>query len=274
MTGFRSPQEPGGLTGLENRSWYVREKLSHAVAGDQRASAYVCIPKGVQGLLPAVFCHHQHAGTSVWERASSPIGPPPMSSRAACPARRSASATSASCSGVATSTPARSCSPLALGILATSRPRIQRRPSAFCLIVLTHHSFSSFRTVPPSLRRPNQALTDRNNLINNDPPKNSRNRCGTHLLHCWAAKVVGTKQARRGNVHEHRQEHSPPPTTTGPGHRGARDRLWRVAGAGRRSCSRPGVGPRSGARPHAGTGPGNSPARPIPGAPPSRSSTG
>jgi hypothetical protein len=72
MTGFRSPQEPGGLTGLENRSWYVGEKLSHAVAGDQRASAYVCIPKGVQGPLPAVFCHHQHAGTSVWERASSP----------------------------------------------------------------------------------------------------------------------------------------------------------------------------------------------------------
>jgi len=41
---------------------YVREKLSYAVAGDQRASAYVCIPKGVQGPLPAVFCHHQHAG--------------------------------------------------------------------------------------------------------------------------------------------------------------------------------------------------------------------
>ena len=38
---------------------YVREKLSYAVAGDQRASAYVCIPKGVQGPLPAVFCHHQ-----------------------------------------------------------------------------------------------------------------------------------------------------------------------------------------------------------------------
>ena len=46
--------------------------LSHAVAGDQRTSAYVCTPKGVQGPLPAVFCHHQHAGTLVWERASSP----------------------------------------------------------------------------------------------------------------------------------------------------------------------------------------------------------
>ena len=77
MTGFRSPQESGGLTGLENRSWYVREKLSHAGAGDQRASAYVCIPKGVQGPLPAVFCHHQYAGTSVWERASSPADSPP-----------------------------------------------------------------------------------------------------------------------------------------------------------------------------------------------------
>jgi hypothetical protein len=31
----------------------------------------------VQGPLPAVFCHHQHAGTSVWERASSPADSPP-----------------------------------------------------------------------------------------------------------------------------------------------------------------------------------------------------
>ena len=77
MTAFRSAQDPGGLTGLENRSWYVRETLSHAVAGDQRASAYVCTPKGVQGPLPAVFCHHQHAGTLVWERASSPADSPP-----------------------------------------------------------------------------------------------------------------------------------------------------------------------------------------------------
>ena len=77
MTAFRSAQDPGGLTGLENRSRYVREKLSHAVAGDQRASAYVCTPKGVQGPVPAVFCHHQHAGTSVWERASSPADSPP-----------------------------------------------------------------------------------------------------------------------------------------------------------------------------------------------------
>jgi hypothetical protein len=47
-----------------------------------------------------------------------------------------------------------------------------------------------------------------------------------------------------------------------------------VAGADRRSCSRRGVEPRSGARPRAVTGPGNSPARPRQGAPPSRSSTG
>ena len=64
-------------SGLENRSRYVREKLSHAVVGDPRASAYVCTPKGVQGPPPAVFCHHQHAGTSVWERASSPADSPP-----------------------------------------------------------------------------------------------------------------------------------------------------------------------------------------------------
>jgi len=77
MTGFRNPQEPGGLTGLENRSWYFREKFRHAVAGDQRASGYVCIPKGLQGPLPAVFCRHQHAGTSVWVRLSSPADSPP-----------------------------------------------------------------------------------------------------------------------------------------------------------------------------------------------------
>jgi hypothetical protein len=42
---------------------YVREKVSYAVAEGQRVSAYVCIPKGAEGLLPAVFCHHQHASS-------------------------------------------------------------------------------------------------------------------------------------------------------------------------------------------------------------------
>jgi len=41
---------------------HVREKASYAVAPGQRASAYVCIPKGADEPLPAVFCHHQHAG--------------------------------------------------------------------------------------------------------------------------------------------------------------------------------------------------------------------
>ncbi|NYF58102.1 dienelactone hydrolase family protein [Micromonospora purpureochromogenes] len=41
---------------------YVREKVSYAVTADQRVSAYVCVPKGADGPLPAVFCHHQHAG--------------------------------------------------------------------------------------------------------------------------------------------------------------------------------------------------------------------
>jgi len=41
---------------------YVREKISYAVTADQRASAYVCVPKGPAGRRPAVFCHHQHNG--------------------------------------------------------------------------------------------------------------------------------------------------------------------------------------------------------------------
>lgn len=41
---------------------YVREKVSYAVAEAQRVCAYVCIPKGAAGAMPAVFCHHQHAG--------------------------------------------------------------------------------------------------------------------------------------------------------------------------------------------------------------------
>jgi dienelactone hydrolase len=41
---------------------YVREKISYAVAEATRVSAYVCVPKGAHGPLPAVFCHHQHGG--------------------------------------------------------------------------------------------------------------------------------------------------------------------------------------------------------------------
>lgn len=65
-----------------------------------------------------------------------------------------------------------------------------------------------------------------------------------------------------------------PLTTARPGRHDARDRPWRVADAGHRSCSRRGVGSRSGARPRAVTGPGSSPVRPRQVAPRSRSSTG
>jgi len=41
---------------------YVREKISYAVTEATRVCAYVCVPKGAHGPLPAVFCHHQHAG--------------------------------------------------------------------------------------------------------------------------------------------------------------------------------------------------------------------
>lgn len=41
---------------------YFREKIGYAVAEGTRIVAYVCVPKGAQGSLPAVFCHHQHAG--------------------------------------------------------------------------------------------------------------------------------------------------------------------------------------------------------------------
>ncbi|QSB15118.1 prolyl oligopeptidase family serine peptidase [Natronosporangium hydrolyticum] len=40
---------------------YVREKVSYAVTAEHRVSAYICVPKGAPGPVPAVFCHHQHA---------------------------------------------------------------------------------------------------------------------------------------------------------------------------------------------------------------------
>ena len=41
---------------------YVREKISYAVEAGERVTAYLCVPKGLAGPAPAVFCHHQHAG--------------------------------------------------------------------------------------------------------------------------------------------------------------------------------------------------------------------
>jgi len=39
---------------------YVREKVSYCTEGEERISAYVCIPKERSAKTPAVFCHHQH----------------------------------------------------------------------------------------------------------------------------------------------------------------------------------------------------------------------
>ncbi|MEU8660982.1 dienelactone hydrolase family protein [Actinoplanes philippinensis] len=40
---------------------YVREKIRYSVGPETRVSAYVCVPHGLAGPVPAVFCHHQHA---------------------------------------------------------------------------------------------------------------------------------------------------------------------------------------------------------------------
>lgn len=41
---------------------YIRHKLEYEVELDEAVSAYVCIPKDVEGKVPGVFCHHQHNG--------------------------------------------------------------------------------------------------------------------------------------------------------------------------------------------------------------------
>ncbi|MCA2212055.1 alpha/beta hydrolase family protein [Jidongwangia harbinensis] len=41
---------------------YVREKVRYSTAPGERVTAYVCLPKAADRPLPAVFCHHQHAG--------------------------------------------------------------------------------------------------------------------------------------------------------------------------------------------------------------------
>jgi dienelactone hydrolase len=41
---------------------YVREKIEYSTEKNERVRAYVCVPKNINGKLPAVFCHHQHAG--------------------------------------------------------------------------------------------------------------------------------------------------------------------------------------------------------------------
>lgn len=41
---------------------YVREKVEYSVEDGERVSAYICIPKNLDGATSAIFCHHQHAG--------------------------------------------------------------------------------------------------------------------------------------------------------------------------------------------------------------------
>ena len=41
---------------------FIREKVTYMVEEGERVSAYVCVPKNIQGVVPAIFCHHQHAG--------------------------------------------------------------------------------------------------------------------------------------------------------------------------------------------------------------------
>lgn len=44
---------------------YIREKIEYSVEKDDRVRAYILIPKNRIGKIPAIFCHHQHAGNFV-----------------------------------------------------------------------------------------------------------------------------------------------------------------------------------------------------------------
>lgn len=41
---------------------YIRQKVSYAVEEGERVNAYLCIPKKLNSMTPAIFCHHQHHG--------------------------------------------------------------------------------------------------------------------------------------------------------------------------------------------------------------------
>ncbi|MFI5212344.1 MAG: dienelactone hydrolase family protein [Candidatus Saccharimonadales bacterium] len=41
---------------------YNRHKLAYDVEIGERITAYVCIPKYIEGKVPGIFCHHQHNG--------------------------------------------------------------------------------------------------------------------------------------------------------------------------------------------------------------------
>jgi dienelactone hydrolase len=41
---------------------YIRQKVEYSVEADDKASAYILIPKNLKRPTPAIYCHHQHAG--------------------------------------------------------------------------------------------------------------------------------------------------------------------------------------------------------------------
>lgn len=41
---------------------YIRQKIEYSSEAGERIRAYVGVPKNIQGRVPAIFCHHQHAG--------------------------------------------------------------------------------------------------------------------------------------------------------------------------------------------------------------------
>lgn len=44
---------------------YFREKIEYSVEKGDRVRAYILIPKNRTGKIPAIFCHHQHAGNFI-----------------------------------------------------------------------------------------------------------------------------------------------------------------------------------------------------------------
>jgi dienelactone hydrolase len=66
------PPEPELLESVECAG-YVREKVSYNSAAGDRVRAYVCVPTAGRGRMPAVFCHHQHAGDFALGK-SEPVG--------------------------------------------------------------------------------------------------------------------------------------------------------------------------------------------------------
>lgn len=41
---------------------YIREKVEYSTENNDRIPAYILIPKNLKSSMPAIYCHHQHAG--------------------------------------------------------------------------------------------------------------------------------------------------------------------------------------------------------------------